>query len=160
MVMFKRYHGSTLNMEPFFFIRFERRTQKPTTNTLHYDNHTRFTHETSSCVHMCSLSVFQERATTRHTHFIVFIRFCGYDCSRALESSRRRFFVLILFFSFLFLFFVFIVYFHGFINYVVHCLNSSITRESFNGLAFHGCCYMRVMLRHLSAHVSQYRLRH
>ena len=91
-----------------FLIRFERRTQKPTTNTLHYDNHTRFTHETSSCVHMCSLSVFQERATTRHTHFIVFIRFCGYDCSRALESSRRRFFVLILFFLFYFLFSLFI----------------------------------------------------
>lgn len=52
---------------------------------------------------MCSLSVFQERATTRHTHFIVFIRFCGYDCSRALESSRSRFLAYFIF-SFLFFF--------------------------------------------------------
>lgn len=86
---------------------------------------------------MCSYVVFQERATTRHTHFIVFIRFCGYDCSRAFESSRHRFFVLILFFSFLFLFFVFIVYFHGFINNIIHCLNICIIDESFNGFTLH-----------------------
>lgn len=82
---------------------------------------------------MCSYVVFQERATTRHTHFIVFIRFCGYDCSRALESSRHRFFVLI----FSFLFFVFIVYFHGFINNIIHCLNICIIDESFNGFTLH-----------------------
>ena len=83
---------------------------------------------------MCSLSVFQERATTRHTHFIVFIRLCGSDCSRALESSRSRF---LAYFIFSFLFFVFIVYFHGFINNIIHCLNICIIDESFNGLAFH-----------------------
>lgn len=95
-----------------FLIQFGTRTQKPTTNTLHYDNHTRFTHETSSCVHMCSLSVFQERATTRHTHFIVFIRLCGCNGSRALESSRRRFFCayfILFYFYFLFSLFIFMV---------------------------------------------------
>lgn len=52
---------------------------------------------------MCSYVVFQERATTRHTHFIVFIRLCGSDCSRALESSRSRFLAYFIF-SFYFLF--------------------------------------------------------
>lgn len=75
-------------------------------------NHTRFTHETSSCVHMCSLSVFQERATTRHTHFIVFIRLCGCNGSRAFESLRHRFFLLILFFLFIFCFHCLFSWFH------------------------------------------------
>ena len=64
------------------------------------------------------------------------------------------------YFIFSFLFFVFIVYFHGFINNIIHCLNICIIDESFNGFTLHVWCYVRVMLRHLSVHVSQYGLCH
>lgn len=92
-----------------FLSRFEKRTQNQ--QQIHYImtithvSHMKQVH-VFICVHMCSLSVFQERATTRHTHFIVFIRFCGYDCSRAFESSRSRF---LAYFIFSFLFFIFMV---------------------------------------------------
>lgn len=112
MVMFKKSHGSTLNMEPFFLIRFERRTQKQHKN--HYIIRiTRvITHETSSCVQ----HVFNSNPPRTRYHspdnFIDFHGLMWFSLFARVGKFAASLFLLILFFLFIFCFHCLFSWFH------------------------------------------------
>lgn len=117
-------------------------------------NHTRFTHETSSCVHMCSyVSVPRTRYHSPHTFHRIL---CYYgDNVRARLKVRVRIFRLIYFFLFFFSLLLSIAL-------IIFSLVSVLMLFYIiiHGFTRHAGGYMRIVFCHAGVHVPQYGLRH